>query len=152
MTTNCLVPPKDSYSGRVYTTGVVGYPGLTYIPGRENGSPKDFSEVIDHALECQPPEELESGTIPGGFAHQAVLSRADQIIDALNEGAIRGFVVMAGCDGRHADRNYYTELARELPEDVIILTAGCAKFRYNKLDLGEVNGMAPYLPVPVSDS
>jgi len=141
MTTNCLVPPEDSYKERVYTTGVVSFPGLTHIENRKNGGHKDFWEIIDHAKETEPPQELESGTIPGGFAHDAVLSRADDIIKGIQSGDIRGFVVMAGCDGRHASRDYYKEVARELPEDTIILTAGCAKFRYNKLDLGTINGI-----------
>jgi len=141
MTTNCLVPPDASYKNRVYTTGVVGFPGLTHIEDRKNGGQKDFWEIIDHAKETEPPQELETGTIPGGFAHEAVLSRADEVIGAIKEGKIRGFVVMAGCDGRHADREYYKEIARGLPEDMIILTAGCAKFRYNKLELGEIAGI-----------
>ena len=141
MTTNCLVPPEDSYKSRVYTTGVVGFPGLPHIADRENGTQKDFGEMIDHAKETDPPEELESGTIPGGFAHEAVLDRADEIISGIQSGDIRGFVVMAGCDGRHASRDYYKEVAKALPEDTIILTAGCAKFRYNKLDLGTIDGI-----------
>jgi hydroxylamine reductase len=141
MTTNCLVPPEDSYSDRVYTTGVVSFPGLTHIDEGKNGGQKDFWEIIDHAKDTAPPHELESGTIPGGFAHDAVLSRADDIIESIQSGDIRGFVVMAGCDGRHADRDYYKEVAQELPDDTIILTAGCAKFRYNKLDLGTINGI-----------
>ncbi len=141
MTTNCLVPPEDSYEDRVYTTGVVSFPGMSHIPDREEGSQKDFSPVIEHAKQTEPPTELESGTIPGGFAHEAVLSRADEVIDGVQSGDIRGFVVMAGCDGRHASRDYYEEVARNLPEDVIIMTAGCAKFRYNKLDLGTINGI-----------
>ncbi len=141
MTTNCLVPPEDSYSDKVYTTGVVGFPGLTHIDDRKNGGQKDFWEIIDHAKDTEPPQELESGTIPGGFAHDAVLSRADDIIEGIQSGDIRGFVVMGGCDGRHASRDYYKEVAQKLPEDTIILTAGCAKFRYNKLDLGTINGI-----------
>ncbi len=141
MTTNCLVPPEDSYKERVYTTGVVSFPGLAHIEDRKNGGQKDFWEIIDHAKETEPPQELESGTIPGGFAHDAVLSRADDIIKGIQSGDIRGFVVMAGCDGRHASRDYYKEVARELPDDTIILTAGCAKFRYNKLDLGTIDGI-----------
>lgn len=141
MTTNCLVPPEDSYKERVYTTGVVSFPGLTHIEDRENGGQKDFEEVIDHAKETEPPKELETGSIPGGFAHDAVLNRADDIIEGIQSGDIRGFVVMGGCDGRHASRDYYKDIARELPEDTIILTAGCAKFRYNKLDLGTINGI-----------
>ena len=141
LTTNCLVPPEDSYADRTYTTGMVHFPELTHIDDREDGNPKDFSAIIEHAKETEPPEELETGTIPGGFAHNAVLDRADEIIDAIQRGDVRGFVVMAGCDGRHADREYYTELAQTLPEDVIILTAGCAKYRYNKLDLGDIDGI-----------
>ena len=141
MTTNCLVPPEDSYSDRVYTTGVVSFPGLTHIDEGKKGEQKDFWEIIDHAKDTAPPQELESGTIPGGFAHDAVLNRADDIIESIQSGDIRGFVVMAGCDGRHADRDYYKEVAQELPDDTIILTAGCAKFRYNKLDLGTINGI-----------
>ncbi|MFB6290314.1 MAG: hydroxylamine reductase [Candidatus Bipolaricaulia bacterium] len=141
MTTNCLVPPEDSYSNRVYTTGVVGFPELTHIGDRKSGGQKDFWEIIDHAKSTEPPQELESGTIPGGFAHNALLSKADEIIEGIQSGDIRGFVVMAGCDGRHSSRDYYRDVARELPEDTIILTAGCAKFRYNKLDLGTINGI-----------
>lgn len=141
MTTNCLVPPEDSYSNRVYTTGVVGFPQLTHIGDRKSGGQKDFWEIIDHAKSTEPPQELESGTIPGGFAHNALLSKADEIIEGIQSGDIRGFVVMAGCDGRHSSRDYYRDVARELPEDTIILTAGCAKFRYNKLDLGTINGI-----------
>ncbi|MEF8798737.1 MAG: hydroxylamine reductase [Candidatus Bipolaricaulota bacterium] len=141
MTTNCLVPPEDSYKDRVYTTGVVSFPGLTHVEGRGNDGQKDFSEIIDHAKDTAPPQELETGFIPGGFAHDAVLSKADEIINGIQSGDIRGFVVMAGCDGRHATRDYYKQIARELPEDTIILTAGCAKYRYNKLDLGTINGI-----------
>jgi len=141
VTTNCLVPPEDSYSDRVYTTGVVSFPGLTHIDEGKKGEQKDFWEIIDHAKDTAPPQELESGTIPGGFAHDAVLNRADDIIESIQSGDVRGFVVMAGCDGRHADRDYYKEVAQELPDDTIILTAGCAKFRYNKLDLGTINGI-----------
>ncbi|MFW6049077.1 MAG: hydroxylamine reductase, partial [Candidatus Bipolaricaulota bacterium] len=113
MTTNCLVPPDDSYADRVYTTGVVGFPGLTHIEDRKNGGQKDFWEIIDHAKETEPPQELESGTIPGGFAHEAVLSRANDVIEGIKSGDIRGFVVMAGCDGRHSSRDYYKEVAQE---------------------------------------
>ena len=141
MTTNCLVPPEDSYADRVYTTGVVRFPDLPHVEGREDGNPKDFSALIEHAKETEPPEELESGTIPNGFARRSVLDRADDIIESIQAGDIRGFVVMGGCDGRHASREYYTEMAKELPDDVIILTAGCAKYRYNKLDLGDINGI-----------
>ncbi|MBS3737104.1 MAG: hydroxylamine reductase [Candidatus Bipolaricaulota bacterium] len=141
MTTNCIVPPEDSYKERVYTTGVVSFPELPHIEDRTNGGQKDFWEIIDHAKDTEPPKELETGSIPGGFAHDAVLSRADDIIEGIESGDIRGFVVMGGCDGRHASRDYYKDVARELPDDTIILTAGCAKFRYNKLDLGTINGI-----------
>ncbi|MDI3548053.1 MAG: hydroxylamine reductase [Halanaerobiales bacterium] len=141
MTTNCLVPPKDSYKDRVYTTGVVGFPGVKYIPDRKPGEQKDFSEIIEHAKKCAPPEELESGTIPGGFAHEAVMSVADKVVETVKAGKIKRFVVMAGCDGRHKTREYYTKVAEELPEDAVILTAGCAKYRYNKLDLGDIEGI-----------
>jgi len=141
MTTNCLVPPKESYKDRVYTTGVVGFPGVKHIPDREKGEEKDFSPIIEQALDCQPPEELEKGTIPGGFAHQAVLGVADKVVEAVKSGKINRFVVMAGCDGRHRDREYYTDVASKLPEDAVILTAGCAKYRYNKLELGDIDGI-----------
>ncbi|MDB2225903.1 hydroxylamine reductase [Halorubrum ezzemoulense] len=138
MTTNCLVPPKDSYAGRTYTTGVVRFPGLPHVEGRVDGGQKDFSALIEHAKETEPPEQIETGTVPNGFTHDAVLSRVDDIIEAIQAGDIRGFVVMGGCDGRHPKREYYTEMAESLPDDVIILTAGCAKYRYNKLDLGDI--------------
>ena len=141
MTTNCLVPPAESYEDRVYTTGAVRFPGVDHVADREGGKSKDFSAVIDHAKETDSPEALESGTIPGGFARNSVVERADEIIEAIQAGAIRGFVVMGGCDGRHASREYYTEMAESLPEDVIILTAGCAKYRYNKLDLGAIDAI-----------
>ena len=140
LTTNCLVPPKESYKNRIYTTGSVGYSGCTYIPKNENGE-KDFSEVIKHAKKCTPPTEIETGTIIGGFAHNQVLSIADKIVEAVEKGAIKKFVVMAGCDGRHKDREYYTEFAKRLPKDAVILTAGCAKYKYNKLDLGNIEGI-----------
>jgi len=140
MTTNCLIPPKDSYKDRVYTTGVVGYPELKHVPDREEGESKDFSALIEQAKETAPPEELETGTIPAGFAHDAVSDRAEEIVDCVQQGKITRFVVMAGCDGRYDSRNYFTEVARELPEEAVILTAGCAKYRYNKLDLGRVEG------------
>lgn len=140
MTTNCIVPPKDSYRDRLYTTGAVRYPGCCHIP--ENaGKPKDFSCLIEHAGRCAPPAELEQGEIIGGFAHAQVLALADQIAEAVQSGAIRKFVVMAGCDGRAGSRSYYTEFARALPKDTVILTAGCAKYRYNKLDLGDIGGI-----------
>lgn len=141
MTTNCIIPPRDSYKDRVFTTGTVGYPGMTHIPDRKEDQPKDFSPIIEMAKECPPPEEIEKGEIVGGFAHHQVISLADKVIDAVKRGAIRRFFVMAGCDGRMKSRNYYTEFAEKLPKDTIILTAGCAKYRYNKLDLGEIGGI-----------
>ncbi|MFW5976749.1 MAG: hydroxylamine reductase [Bacillota bacterium] len=141
MTTNCLVPPRDSYKDRVYTTGVAGFEGLSHIPDRENGEPKNFSDIIEQAQNCEAPQQLEEGKIMGGFAHEAVLSVADKVVEAVKEGKIKQFFVMAGCDGRQKDRNYYTEFAKKLPEDTVILTAGCAKYRYNKLDLGDIGGI-----------
>jgi hydroxylamine reductase len=141
MTTNCLVPPKDSYKDRVYTTGLVGFPGVKHIPDREDGKTKDFSEIIEHAKKCAPPQEIEKGMITGGFAHNTTLSLADKVIELVKSGKIRKFVVMAGCDGRMKSREYYTEFAGKLPEDTVILTAGCAKYRYNKLDLGDIEGV-----------
>ncbi|MFT4963385.1 MAG: hydroxylamine reductase [Halobacteriales archaeon] len=141
MTTNCLVPPEESYADRVYTTGVVRFPDLPHVADREDGESKDFSPLVERAKGAEPPEEIESGTITNGFARQSVLEHADEIIEAIQAGDVRGFVVMGGCDGRHASREYYTEMAKELPDDVIILTAGCAKYRYNKLDLGDINGI-----------
>lgn len=141
MTTNCLVPPKDSYKDRVYNTGLVGFEGLKYILDRPKGEKKDFSAIIEHAKKCKAPEKLEEGEIMGGFAHNAVLSVADKVVDAVKSGAIKRFIVMAGCDGRHKERDYYTEFAKALPKDTIILTAGCAKYRYNKLPLGDINGI-----------
>ena len=140
MTTNCIVPPKDSYRDRLYTTGAAGYPGCRHIPG-EIGQEKDFTPIIEHALRCAPPKELEHGEILGGFAHAQVLALADSIVDAVKSGAIKKFVVMAGCDGRSASRSYYTDFAKALPSDTVILTAGCAKYKYNKLDLGQINGI-----------
>ncbi len=140
MTTNCLVPPKDSYRDRLYTTGEVGYPGCKHIPGGI-GKKKDFSEIIEQAKRCAPPEEIEHGEIIGGFAHNQVLALADDIVGAVKSGAIKKFVVMAGCDGRAKSRDYYTEFAKKLPKDTVILTAGCAKYRYNKLDLGDIGGI-----------
>ena len=140
MTTNCIVPPGDSYRDRLYTTGAAGYPGCTHIPG-EIGEQKDFSAIIEHAKRCPAPTEIETGELTGGFAHAQVLSLADQIVEAVKSGAIKKFVVMAGCDGRARSREYYTEFARALPKDAVILTAGCAKFKYNKLDLGDINGI-----------
>lgn len=140
MTTNCIVPPKDSYKDRLYTTGAAGYPGCKHIGG-EIGEEKDFSEIIEQAKRCAAPTEIEQGEILGGFVHNQVLALADQIVDAVKTGAIRKFVVMAGCDGRAKSRNYYTDFAKALPHDAVILTAGCAKYKYNKLDLGDINGI-----------
>lgn len=141
-TTNCIVPPKAnaSYKDRVFTTNAAGYPGFKYIESDEHGR-KDFSEIIALAKTCQPPTEIESGTIIGGFAHYQVLSIADKVVEAVSSGAIRKFVVMSGCDGRQNGRNYYTEFAEALPSDTVILTSGCAKFRYNKLQLGDIGGI-----------
>ena len=140
MTTNCIVPPKASYKDRLYTTGAAGYPGCRHIGGGV-GETKDFSELIAHAKRCAAPKELEHGEIIGGFAHNQVLALADQIVDAVKSGAIKKFVVMAGCDGRSKSRDYYTEFAKALPKDTVILTAGCAKYKYNKLNLGDIGGI-----------
>ena len=140
MTTNCIVPPKASYIDRLYTTGSAGYPGCKHIAG-DIGEEKDFSEIIEQAKKCAPPTEIESGNIVGGFAHAQVLALADKVVDAVKSGAISKFVVMAGCDGRSKARNYYTDFAKALPKDAIILTAGCAKYKYNKLDLGDIGGI-----------
>ena len=140
MTTNCIVPPKDSYKDRLYTTGAAGYPGCTHIPG-EIGEQKDFSVIIEHAKRCAAPTEIETGELIGGFAHAQVLALADQVVDAVKSGAIKKFVVMAGCDGRAKSREYYTEFAKALPKGAVILTAGCAKYKYNKLPLGDINGI-----------
>jgi hydroxylamine reductase len=139
LTSNCIVPPKESYIDRLYTTGSVGYDGVTHLTG--NDGQKDFSAIIEQAKTCEPPVQLEEGTIMGGFAYNAVLSNADKIVDAVKTGKIKKFIVMAGCDGRHKDRQYYTDFAQALPKDTIILTAGCAKYRYNKLNLGEIDGI-----------
>jgi len=141
MTTNCLVEPRESYEDRIFTTGLAGWPGIPHIPDREPGGTKDFSVVVSRALECESPQPLETGAIPIGFAHKTVLSAADEIVEAVRDGAIKRFVVMAGCDGRHRTREYFTEVARALPDDSVILTAGCAKYRYNKLGLGEIRGI-----------
>lgn len=141
MTTNCIVPPKDSYKDRIYTTGNTGFPGVRHIPEGKDGAPKDFSALIEQAKGCPAPTELETGEIIGGFAHAAVMNVADQVVDAVKSGAIRRFFVMAGCDGRMKSRNYYTDFAAELPKDTVILTAGCAKYKYNKLDLGDIGGI-----------
>ena len=140
MTTNCVVPPADSYKERLWTTGATGVPGCKHILG-EYGERKDFSRIIEQAKTCAPPEELERGSIVGGFAHEQVFALADQIVEAVKSGAIRKFVVMAGCDGRMKSREYYREFADKLPEDVVILTAGCAKYKYNKLLLGDIGGI-----------
>jgi len=140
MTTNCLVPPKDSYRDRVYTTGSVGFEGLKHIEDAKDGK-KDFTEIIEHAKKCASPIEIERGEIVGGFAHNTVLSLADKVVDAVKSGAIKRFFVMAGCDGRMKSRDYYTEFAKAIPEDTVILTAGCAKYKYNKLELGDIGGI-----------
>ena len=140
MTTNCIVPPADSYKDRLWTTGAAGYPGCRHIDG-EYGTVKDFSAIIEQAKTCQTPTEIETGSIVGGFAHEQVFALADKVVDAVKSGAIRKFVVMAGCDGRMKSRDYYTEFAKKLPEDVVILTAGCAKYKYNKLALGDIGGI-----------
>ena len=143
LTTNCLVPLKqnNTYLDRLFTTGIVEYPGARHIGDRPEGGEKDFSAVIERAQQCEPPVELESGKIVGGFAHNQVLALADKVVDAVKSGAIKRFVVMAGCDGRHTSRDYFTEVAKALPKDAVILTAGCAKYRYNKLDLGDIGGI-----------
>lgn len=141
LTTNCLVPPKESYKERIYTTGTVGFDGCIHIEDRKNGDPKDFSVLIDHAKKCEPPLELEKGELIGGFAHNQISELADKVVDAVKSGAIKKFVVMAGCDGRMKSRNYYTDFAEALPNDSVILTAGCAKYRYNKLPLGDIGGI-----------
>lgn len=140
MTTNCIVPPKDSYKDRLYTTGAAGFPGCKHISGVV-GEEKDFSEIIEQAKRCAAPTEIETGEIIGGFAHNQVLALADQVVGAVKSGAIKKFVVMAGCDGRSKSRNYYTDFAKALPKDAVILTAGCAKYKYNKLDLGDIGGI-----------
>ena len=140
MTTNCITPPKDSYKDKVFTTGVAAYPGMKHIVADENGH-KDFSEIIELAKKCDSPKEIENGKIVGGFAHNQVLALADKVVEAVKNGDIQQFVVMAGCDGRQKGRNYYEDFAKALPDDTIILTAGCAKYRYNKLNLGDINGI-----------
>ena len=140
MTTNCIVPPADSYKDRMFTTGACGYPGCKHIDG-EYGQVKDFSEIIEMAKKCDAPTEIETGTITGGFAHEQVFALADTVVDAVKSGAIKKFVVMAGCDGRAKSRSYYSEFAQALPKDTVILTAGCAKYKYNKLDLGDIGGI-----------
>ncbi len=141
MTTNCMIPPRDSYRDRLFTTGVVAWPGVTHIADRQDGRPKDFGPVIAKALVCGSPKAIEEGSITIGFAHETVLGMADRVIEAIQAGVVKRFVVMAGCDGRHASRQYYTDVAGQLPEDSIILTAGCAKYRYNKLAMGEIGGI-----------
>jgi len=142
-TTNCIVPPMKnaSYKDKIYTTGSSGLAGAKHIPAREDGKTKDFSEIIEHAKQCQPPVEIETGSIVGGFAHNQIIALADKVVDAVKSGAIKKFFVMAGCDGRMKDREYYTEFADQLPKDTVILTAGCAKYRYNKLPLGDIGGI-----------
>jgi len=140
-TTNCIVPPRDSYKDRVYTTGAAGFEGCTHIPDRPAGGKKDFSRIIEHAKTCASPDQIEEGSIVGGFAHNQVTELADKVVDAVKSGAIRRFFVMAGCDGRMKNREYYTEFAQKLPKDTVILTAGCAKYRYNKLQLGDIGGI-----------
>jgi len=141
LTTNCLVPPKDTYKDRLYTTGVVGFDGVKHIADRVDGNPKDFSALIDHAKRCPAPTEIETGELVGGFAHHQVMALADTVVDAVKTGAIKRFFVMAGCDGRRKSRDYYGDFAQAVPQDTVILTAGCAKYRYNKLDLGDIGGI-----------
>jgi hydroxylamine reductase len=141
LTTNCLVPPKDSYKDRLYTTGVVGFEGLQHIAAREDGKAKDFSAIIELAKKCPAPTEIETGEIVGGFAHDQILAVADKVVDAVKTGAIKRFFVMAGCDGRMKSRDYYADFAQALPADTVILTAGCAKYKYNKLNLGDIGGI-----------
>ena len=140
MTTNCIVPPAESYKDRLFTTGATGYPGCKHIDGAY-GEIKDFSAIIELAKTCAAPTEIETGTITGGFAHEQVFALADTVVDAVKSGAIKKFVVMAGCDGRAKSRSYYTDFAKALPKDTVILTAGCAKYKYNKLDLGDIGGI-----------
>ncbi len=143
LTTNCLIPLKkeNTYLDRLFTTGVVSYPGAEHIPARPRGGKKDFSGIVESAKKCASPKEIEKGKIVGGFAHAQVMGLADQVVEAVKSGAIKRFVVMAGCDGRFKSRDYYTEVAKNLPKDTVILTAGCAKYRYNKLDLGDIGGI-----------
>jgi hydroxylamine reductase len=143
MTTNCIIPMKknNTYQDRIFTTGMTGFPGVKHIADRPQGGSKDFSEIVELAKKCSPPEEIETGKIVAGFAHNQVLALADKVVDAVKSGAIKRFVVMAGCDGRQKSRSYFTEVAEALPKDAVILTAGCAKYRYNKLDLGDIGGI-----------
>jgi len=140
-TTNCIVPPKESYKSRIYTTGAAGFSACTHIPDRKEGQQKDFSAIIEHAKTLPAPTEIENGSIIGGFAHNQVLQLADEIVNAVKTGAIKKFLVMAGCDGRMKGREYYTRFADQLPDNTVILTAGCAKYRYNKLSLGDIGGI-----------
>jgi hydroxylamine reductase len=141
MTTNCIIPVKDSYKDRIFTTGIAGYPGVKHIGPRHKGGAKDFSELIALAKKCAPPTQIETGELVTGFGHNQVLALADKVVEAVKSGAIKRFIVMAGCDGRQKTRGYYTDVARELPSDTVILTAGCAKYRYNKLALGDIGGI-----------
>jgi hydroxylamine reductase len=141
MTTNCITPVKSAYRDRIYTTGMTGWPGIQHIPDRPEGGAKDFSALIEQAKRCDPPTELEQGELTTGFAHAQVMALAEQVVDAVKTGAIKRFVVMGGCDGRHKERSYFTDVAQALPQDAVILTAGCAKYRYNKLDLGDIGGI-----------
>ena len=141
MTTNCIIPVKDSYKERIFTTGMTGYPGIKHIPDRKTNGKKDFSDIINLAKKCKSPVKLETGEIVGGFAHDQIFKLADKVVDAVKSGAVKRFVVMAGCDGRQKSRSYFTEVAENLPEGTIILTAGCAKYRYNKLKLGDIGGI-----------
>jgi hydroxylamine reductase len=141
MTTNCITPPKDSYKDRIFTAGATGYSGIKHIADRKNNEPKDFSAIIELAKTCQPPQEIETGEIIGGFAHNQVIALADKVVGAVKSGAIKRFIVMGGCDGRHKTRSYFTDVAENLPKDTVILTAGCAKYRYNKLNLGDIDGI-----------
>lgn len=140
-TTNCIVPPRETYKNRIYTTGAAGFDGCTHIADREPGKEKDFSVIIEHAKKCPSPTGIETGTITGGFAHNQISLLADKVVEAVKSGAIRKFIVMGGCDGRMKSRDYYTEFAQKLPKDTVIFTAGCAKYRYNKLKLGDINGI-----------
>jgi len=141
LTTNCLVPPKDSYISRLYTTGVVGFDGVKHIADRVDGNAKDFSELIEHAKRCPAPTEIETGEIVGGFAHNQVMALADKVVDSVRTGAVKRFFVMAGCDGRNKERDYYADFAQALPSNTVIMTAGCAKYRFNKMDLGDIGGI-----------
>lgn len=140
-TSNCIVPPKSEHMDRIFTTGAVGFEGCVHIPDRKAGEQKDFSQIIEKALTCKPPEELETGTVVGGFGHNQVMALADKVVEAVKSGAIKRFVVMAGCDGRHKSREYYSQVAQQLPKDAVILTAGCAKYKYLKFDLGDIGGI-----------